>query len=171
MIYQPSKLIQEAMKAENFNCDVMEGPDSSAVVTGFDLKSGDAATIHFISMSDKNDVAMRVFHFAKGGDPAKVLGVVNELNCKFRYAKFTYRDGEVCVEMDAPQETTDIGKVAMELLARSLDIMAQAAGELKAAGASVAPAQSSHDAPPSPAPEEKSAEPPKKRFGLFGNGK
>lgn len=170
MIFQPSKAIEAALKAQNLNCDVMEGPDSSAVVTGFDLKSGDAATIHFISTSDKNDVAVRVFHFAKGGDSAKVLAAVNELNCKFRYAKFALREDEVCVEMDIPQETTDVGKVAFELLVRSLDIMADAAADLKAAGATLQAAQ--QPAPAAEAPKAES-EPPKKGLfgGLFGNGK
>ena len=174
MIYQSTKAIEAALKAQDLNCDVMEGPDSSAVVTGFDLKSGDAATFHFISMSDKNDVAVRVFHFAKGGDPAKLQGVLNDLNCKFRYAKFTLRDGEVSVELDIPQETTDVGKVAFELLVRSLDIMADAAPDLKAAGAQLQPASSAPAEPAAPAePPAKPAEPePKKRFHLFGgNGK
>lgn len=172
MVYQSSKAIQEALKAQNINCDVAEGPDSSAVITGFDLKSGDAATIHFISMSDKNDVAMRVFHFAKGGDAAKVAAVVNDLNCKFRYAKFTLRDGEVCLEMDIPQETTDVGKVAFELLVRSLDIMAEASPDLKAAGATLEP-QQAHDAPPAAEPPAPAGDPaPKKGLfgGLFGGG-
>ena len=172
MIYQSTKAIEAALKAQNLNCDVMEGPDSSAVVTGFDLKSGDAATIHFISMSDANDVAIRVFHFAQGGDPAKVQAAINDINCKFRYAKFTLRDGEVCVEMDIPQETTDVGKVAFELLVRSLDIMAEASPDLKAAGAQIKAAQSA----PAPAEEvpasQAPAEPEKKKFRLFGgNGK
>lgn len=164
MVYQSSKAIQEALKAQSINCDVAEGPDSSAVITGFDLKSGDAATIHFISMSDKNDVAMRVFHFATGGDPTKLAAAVNDLNCKFRYAKFTLRDDEVCLEMDIPQETTDVGKVAFELLVRSLDIMAEAAADLKAAGATLEP-QQSHDAPSA---EEAPAPDPTPKKGLFG---
>lgn len=169
MVFQPSKTIREALTAQNFNCDILEGPDSSAVVTGFDLRSGDAATIHFISTGENNDVALRVFHFAQG-DPARLQGVVNDLNCQFRYAKFTLREDEVCLEMDIPQETTDLGKVAVELLVRSLDIMASAAPDLKAAGATL---QAAHSAPPeeSAPPAEPKAEPaPKKRFGLFGGG-
>lgn len=173
MIYQASKAIESALKAQNLNCDVMEGPDSSAVVTGFDLKSGDAATIHFISMNDNNDVAIRVFHFAKG-DPAKLAAVVNDLNCKFRYAKFTLRDGEVCVELDVPQETTDVGKVAFELLVRSLDIMSDAAADLKAAGATLqeaAKAPAEPEAKPEPAAPAADPAPKKGLFGgLFGGG-
>lgn len=172
MVFQSSKAIQEALKAQSINCDVMEAPsgDSSAVITGFDLKSGDAATIHFISMSDKNDVAMRVFHFAKGGDAAKVAAAVNDLNCKFRYAKFTLRSDEVCLEMDIPQETTDVGKVALELLMRGLDIMAEAAPDLKAAGAALESASAPHSEPEPPAPAADPA--PKKGLfgGLFGGG-
>lgn len=168
MIYQASKAIKEALDAQDIRCDIAEGPDSSAVITGFDLKSGDAATIHFISMNDQNDVAMRVFHFAKG-DSAKLAKVVNDLNCQFRYAKFTLRDDEVCLEMDIPQETANVGRVAFELLARSLDIMAEAAADLKAAGATLQPAQS--HAEPEPPRAEPTPEPPKKKFSLFGNGK
>ncbi len=170
MIFAPSKAIEAALRAHSFNCSVVEAPsgDSSAVVTGFDLRSGDAVTFHFISMSDQNDVALRAFHFAKG-DAAKLAGVVNDLNCKFRYAKFTLRDGEVNMEMDIPQETTDVGKVAFELLARSLDILADAAPDLKAAGATLEPASS----PAEPAKPAEPAPAPKKGLfgGLFGNGK
>ena len=168
MVFESSRQIKAALDAQNIRCQIDEGPDSSAVITGFDLKSGDAATFHFISMSDKNDVALRAFHFAKG-DPAKLLSVVNALNCKFRYAKFALRDGEVCMEMDIPQETTDVGRVAFEMLARSLDILAEAAPELKAAGATLEKAQSAapaaEESAPAPKPEE-----PKKKFHLFGGG-
>lgn len=166
MVFESSKQIKAALDAQGIRCQIDEGPDSSAVITGFDLKSGDAATFHFISMSDKNDVALRAFHFAQG-DQEKLLNVVNELNCKFRYAKFALRGGEVTMEMDIPQETTDVGRVAFEMLARSLDILAEAAPELKAAGATVAPAQSAAPAEPTPAP---ASEEPKKKFHLFGGG-
>lgn len=172
MVYGSSRKIKEALDAQGIRCQIDEGPDSSAVVTGFDLKSGDAATFHFISMSDKNDVALRAFHFAKGGDAAKVAAAVNDLNCKFRYAKFTLRDGEVCVEMDIPQETTDVGRVAFELLARSLDILAEASADLKAAGAALQPAQSPAEPEP-PKPEAPASDPaPKKGLfgGIFGGG-
>lgn len=168
MAFESSKQIKAALDAQGIRCQIDEGPDSSAVITGFDLKSGDAATFHFISMSDKNDVALRAFHFAKGDD-AKLLSVVNDLNCKFRYAKFALRDGEVCMEMDIPQETTDVGRVAFEMLARSLDILAEAAPELKAAGATLEKAQSAAPAPAESAPAPK-AEEPKKKFHLFGGG-
>ena len=173
MIYQSSKAIEAALKAQNIRCDVMEGPDSSAVVTGFDLKSGDSATFHFISMSDANDVAVRVFHFAQG-ESAKLQSVINDLNCKFRYAKFTLREGgEVCVEMDIPQETTDVGKVAFELLVRGLDIMAEASPDLKATGAEIKAAQAPAE-PAAPAEPTAPAEPEHKKSGflggLFGGG-
>lgn len=168
MAFESSKQIKAALDAQGIRCQIDEGPDSSAVITGFDLKSGDAATFHFISMSDKNDVALRAFHFAKGDD-AKLLSVVNGLNCKFRYAKFALRDGEVCMEMDIPQETTDVGRVAFEMLARSLDILAEAAPELKAAGATLEKAQSAAPAPAESAPAPKPEE-PKKKFHLFGGG-
>lgn len=171
MVFESSRQIKAALDAQNIRCQIDEGPDSSAVITGFDLKSGDAATFHFISMSDKNDVALRAFHFAKG-DPAKLLSVVNALNCKFRYAKFALREDEVCVEMDIPQETTDVGRVAFEMLARSLDILAEAAPELKAAGATVEKAQSASEPEP-PKPEAPAPDPaPKKGLfgGLFGGG-
>lgn len=167
MVFETSKVIKSALNAQDIRCEIGEGPDSSAVITGFDLKSGDAATIHFISAGERNDVALRVFHFAKG-EAGRLQSVVNDLNCKFRYAKFTLRGDEVCLEMDVPQETTDLGKVALELLYRSLDIMEHAAGDLKAAGAKLEPQSAPHGEPEAPS---ELAPAPKKKFSLFGNGK
>lgn len=171
MVFKPTQAIKDALTGQNINCDIIEGDGSSAVITGFDLKSGDQATIHFISLNDNNDTAIRVFHFAHT-DPdhtAAVREAINQINCQFRFAKFTLHDGgDVNMEMDIPQETVDVGKVATELLIRSLDIMAEASPVLKAAGATI-PAQSAPAAPAEPEPPK--PEPPKKRFSLFGNGK
>lgn len=171
MVFKPTQAIKDALAGQNINCDILERDGSSAVVTGFDLKSGDQATIHFISLNDNSDVAIRVFHFAHT-DPAHAAAVreaVNQINCQFRYAKFTlHDDGDVNVEMDVPQETVEVGKVATELLIRGLDIMAEAAPVLKAAGATL----QARSAPAAPAePEPPKPEPPKKHFSLFGNGK
>lgn len=173
MIYQPSNIIQQALLAKQIRCEVQEGPDSSAVVTGFDLKSGDAATFHFISSGDRNDVALRAFHFAHvAPDRAgAILPVVNDINSRYRYAKFVLQpDGDIRMEMDIPQETANLDKVAFELLVRSLDILGDAAPDLKAAGATLQPAQNPEEPEPQPEPQPEPA--PKKKFHFFGgNGK
>ena len=176
MIYPPSKVIQQALLDHQVRCDVMEGQDSSAVVTGFDLNSGDSATFHFISSSDKNDVAFRCFNFAQAAPDtaAAVLSALNQLNQQYRYAKFVlHEDDSVSMQMDIPQETVNLDRVAFELLVRSLDILAEASPVLKQAGAVLHPAQGGPEEAKEPAPpaEPKPEPEPKKRFHLFGGNK
>ncbi len=172
MVFKPTQAIKDALTGQNIKCDIIEGDGSSAVITGFDLKSGDQATIHFISLNDNNDVAIRAFGLAHtdSAHAAAVREAINQIHCQFRYAKFTlHDDGDVNMEMDIPQETVDVGKVATELLIRSLDIMAEASPILKAAGATLQAAQS---APAEPEPPKPAPAPKKGLFGgLFGNGK
>ena len=125
MIMKATKAIEEAFKAQNWSYTVDEHPDgtSSAVITGFDLKCGANVQIFFISAAD-NDVAIRVFkliHIPAGKEHA-AIHLCNDMNCRYRFAKFVASDEHIGIQMDMPVETQNVGSVCVELLYRLLDI-------------------------------------------------
>ena len=129
MVTKTTKLIEEAFKAQNWNYSIDEHPSgqSSALVTGFDLKSGRSLQILFISSSLERgeDLAIRVFQFVSvpEGRSDAALRACNEANSKYRFAKFTCRDNSsINIEMDMPAEAQNAGAEAVELLYRLLDI-------------------------------------------------
>jgi len=135
MIMQATKTIEEAFKAQNWSYKVDEHPDgkSSAVITGFDLKCGANVQIFFISAAD-NDVAVRAFEFFSipAGKEHAALHLCNEMNNKFRFAKFVVSGDHVGMQMDMPVEAKEVGPVCTELLYRLLDIADNAYPEFKA---------------------------------------
>ena len=129
MVTKTTKAIEEAFKAQNWNYSVDEHPSgsSSAIVTGFDLKSGRSLQILLISgeLERGEDLAVRVFQYVTVPTEreAEALRACNEANGKYRFVKFAYHDnGSVVLEMDMPSETREVGSVAMELLYRLLDV-------------------------------------------------
>ena len=129
MVTKTTKLVEEAFKAQGWNYKIDEHPNgkSSAIVTGFDLKSGRSIQILLISgeLERGEDLALRVFQYADipTERETEALRACNEANGKYRFVKFVYHDnGSVVIEMDMPSETKDVGNVAVELLYRLLDI-------------------------------------------------
>ncbi len=129
MITKTTKEIEAAFKAQNWSYNIDEHPNgsNSALVTGFDLKSGRSLQILFISADTEQgqDLAVRVFQYmtVPEGKAEAALKACNEANEKFRFAKFVYNaSGNIYLEMDMPAETKEVGPVAVELLYRLLDI-------------------------------------------------
>lgn len=145
MIFKASKEIENAIKAQGWNCSVDEQPDgsSSAVITGFNLKCGASIQIFFISAAD-NDAAVRVFEFTPipAGKAHEAIHMCNDMNRRFRFTKFVAGPTHIGVEMDMPVETQNPGAVCVELLVRLLNIAEEALPAFQQAfgGAPAAPA-------------------------------
>ncbi len=129
MITKTTKRIEEVFKAQNWNYSIDEHPSggSSALITGFDLKSGRSIEIFFISgaADQGEDLAVRVFQYVTIPSGREEAGrrACNEANSKYRFTKFVYREsGDVAIEMDMPAETQNVEAVVVELLYRLLDI-------------------------------------------------
>lgn len=129
MITKTTQAIEAAFKVQNWNYNIDEHPsgNSSALITGFDLKSGRSIQIFFISANVERgeDLAIRVFEYVSipTGKTAEARKACNEANGKYRFVRFVARDnGNVAIEMDMPAETQNVGAVAVELLYRLLDI-------------------------------------------------
>ncbi len=128
MIFAATKAIDAAIKAQNWSCDIDEQEKSSAVITGFNMKSGSSMQIFFISAAD-NDLAIRAFQFIPipAGKMDIAIKTCNAINRQFRFTKFVANDnGFVGIEMDVAVETANIDKVAVELLMRLLNIADEA---------------------------------------------
>ncbi len=128
MIYKATRDIDAAIKAQNWNCQIDEHDDSSAVVTGFTLKCGINLQILFISSAD-NDVGIRVFRLlqAPADKRQSMLDACNRVNLAYRFTTFVLADdNSVGIQMDIANETQNIGAVAVELLVRLLNITDEA---------------------------------------------
>lgn len=129
MIAKTTQAVEAAFKAQNWNYKVDEHPSgkSSAIITGFDLKSGRSVQIFLISgvTEQGEDLAIRVFEYVTipAGRATAALKACNEASGRYRFAKFVYQEnGNVSIEMDMPAEVRNVGDVAVELLYRLLDI-------------------------------------------------
>lgn len=129
MVMKTTKEVEAAFKAQNWNYSIDEHPsgESSALITGFDLKSGRSLQILFISSSVNKgeDLAVRVFQYLNvpAGKADAAIRACNEANSQYRFVKFVYHpNGSVSIEMDMPAEAQNVGAVAVELLYRLLDI-------------------------------------------------
>lgn len=140
MITKTTRAVEEAFKAQNWNYHIDEHPDgkNSALITGFDLKSGRSVQIFFISTEKDRgeDLAIRVFEYmaVPEGKMDKAVAACNAANGRYRFVRFVCREnGNVALEMDMPAETQNVGPVAIELLYRLLDIADSAYPELEKA--------------------------------------
>ena len=129
MITKTTKEIEAVFQAQKWNYSIDEHPNgtTSALVTGFDLKSGRSLQILFISndTGETPDLAIRAFEFfsVPAGKEGKALEACNQANNEFRFAKFALLgNGNIAVEVDMPAEVQNVGAVAVELLYRLLDI-------------------------------------------------
>lgn len=129
MIAKTTRIMEEAFKAHNWNYNIDEHPSgkNSALITGFDLKSGRPVQIFFISteMETGSDLAIRIFQYMAipQGKMEAAAAACNAANGKYRFARFVSREnGYITIEMDMPAETQNVAAVAIELLYRLLDI-------------------------------------------------
>lgn len=126
MIYQATEIIQKAMQAHDLHCGIEERENTSTVHVGIttDTVSFDAL---FISRSEENDVAVRIFNIIRF--PAEKLDAVfeqvNECNNRFRYLKFVVDTEQYTVdaEYDLLLSEEDPGEPAVEILVRSANII------------------------------------------------
>ena len=126
MIYNATKLIDEAFKQAGIKYRVEDGEKTSRVVAGFTPKNGSAVRVNFISSDDDNDVAVRAIAIVSATDDKRdaMLRIVNECNAQFRYCKFVVDDdNDVNAEFDFPVRTQNVGPMAVEIFIRFMKII------------------------------------------------
>ena len=129
MIYKATKLIKEEMDRQGLKYSIEEFEDGSTLWVRFTINNGPSLRVKFISLDDKNDVAIRLFRIVENVEESKVeemLKAVNECNCEYRYLKFILDDEcDVNIEYDLAlrAEDTSIGAEACEILVRIVRIV------------------------------------------------
>ena len=132
-MFKATRSIYRALKADSDLKVFTDEDDSRSFVwLQFGIKNGGTYRINFISTDDDNDVAVRIFGIvnASSDNIRPLLSVVNKLNCKYRYAKFSIdKDGDVNIEYDFPLSSTP-EDCAREIVLRLANIIDEAYPEL-----------------------------------------
>lgn len=133
-MFKASQMIYDALRQRNGLKVFTEETDSSSRVwLQFGIRNGGSYRIQFISTDDDCDVAVRIFDLISI-DPekiGKILTVINELNCKYRYTKFTLtKDNNINVEYDYPVSGKHPEESAVEIVIRMTQIVDDAYPEL-----------------------------------------
>ena len=135
MIYKATKLIQREFKQAGIKSTTREIGELSFVEAAFTGKNCNV-TIRFISTDDDYDVKALTDNFAKYPTQrlAKGLEIINNLNKKYRYAKFTIspQEGYVTAEYDFPTTIKEesVGTIATEIVLRFAQIVDDAYPEI-----------------------------------------
>ena len=131
-MFYATQAIRNALLEMNLKISLDETDKASVVKVLFPLKCSAPVEIRFISTDNDNDVAVRVDLMRVGKEQTDaVLTVLNKLNRKYRYAKFTLNsEDDVTVEYDMPIKNELVGETAKEILARFLQIIQEAHTEI-----------------------------------------
>ena len=126
MVYQASQAIYDALKAHDLECGIEARDAFSAVHVGVNTTNA-SFEARFISRSDENDVALRIFNLLKFPPERleSMLIAVNNCNYRFRFLRFSVdtKNYSVDASFDFTLATDDIGEAAYELLMRSAGII------------------------------------------------
>ena len=125
--YKATNLIANEMDSQGVRYRVFTGARAEDVDCSFPVDEGPIVHVRMISTDDDMDVAVRVFSLINDIPKAKqdrILRVCNELNNKYRYAKFVLNDNDLNVEYDFPMAVSEdsIGKCACEVFRRLMGI-------------------------------------------------
>lgn len=132
MIYKATKLIKQEMDRKDMKYSIEDFDDRSILFAGFGVDNGPNVRVQFISQDNDNDVAIRVYGIVNNVAESKVgkmIEVVNECNCKYRYVKFTLdKDRDINIEYDLPLKGGDstVGAEACEIFWRIVKIADEA---------------------------------------------
>lgn len=127
MMYKMTRSIHDVLNQKNGLKVFMDETDSSSNAwLQFGVKNGGSYKIRFISRDDDNDVAVRVYSLINVDEPRriKMLPLLNDLNCKYRYVKFVLdKDGDVNLEYDYPIHCPNPAASAGEIAVRFAKII------------------------------------------------
>lgn len=133
MVYPATQAIYDELKKQELECGIEARDEFSAVHVGINTKNA-SFEARFISRSEENDVALRIFNLLKF--PAErtesMLLAVNRCNFRFRYLRFSLdtKNNTVDASYDFTMATDDVGAAAYELLMRSAGIIDDSYPEL-----------------------------------------
>ncbi|MBR3493837.1 MAG: YbjN domain-containing protein [Clostridia bacterium] len=133
MIHQATQEISNLFTMRDVKHRVEENGKQSYVEALFTNEHVRSVSVRFISTDENNDVAVRASSFGCVVVPEDrrmaVMEVLNQLNGRFRFAKFCLRDDRsISVEYDlAMRNTVDaIGTISREIFSRFMNILDEA---------------------------------------------
>lgn len=126
MVFPATDEIYAAMKAHDLNCGIEAREESSVLHVGINAEKTSFEAL-YISRSEKNDVAFRIYNLIKFPEEKldAVLECVNAANLRFRFLKFTVdeQNNSVDAAYDFTISGENLGEAACELLMRSAGII------------------------------------------------
>ena len=125
-MYTAIQEIQETFEEKGLKHRIEQVDDSWILRAGVAGKSTRYEFLFVKEREEGNDVAVRVFDYARipEGKRDQIWETLNEFQIKYRYTRFCMKDdGNVLVEYDFPVEFSPIGEGAAELLIRMTKIM------------------------------------------------
>ena len=131
MLFNATNLISESFDQHGAKYRMNELENASEIEAGFSIKSGPTVLVRFISSSQNNDVAVRVFGLINQVPEEKRMAVMeacNRLSEEIRFVKFCMNsNGDVNVEYDFLTNVSDdcIGECCFEIFARLMSILDQ----------------------------------------------
>ena len=129
MIHKATELIARCFDEHYVKYRVTEVNDASLVEAAFNVPAGPEVIVRYISNSEENDVAVRVFGLVHRIPPEKRAAVMEACNLlcgKIRFFKFYLTaDADVNVEADLPIRTDDdcLGECCFEYFVRLMNIL------------------------------------------------
>ena len=129
MIRNASRLIAEAFDLHDVKYHIVEVDDASIVEASFPVTMGPQVVVRFISNSEDNDVAVRVFGLLckiPADKRTEMLEACNQLTGKIRFLKFYVdREGDINAEYDFPVRMSDdcLGECCHEMFVRIMQIL------------------------------------------------
>jgi len=125
MIHKATAAIARAYEGNEWRYTIDEVKDASILKANFNAKNAGTIKIQYLSPDDDNDVHVVIADYINGvpSKEPELLLAINELNCKYRFAKFVLdEDCDVRIECDIPLRCGDVGQTAIELANRLVDI-------------------------------------------------
>ena len=127
--FKATNLIAEVFEEHGVKFDVKNAHGFETIVAGFPIDGGPLITEEFISNTNDNDVAVRVFRIVTNTPEAKrtrAMEACNILNKEVRCLEFTIDDdGDVNASYDFLNSTPDeaVGEMALEIFVRTMKIL------------------------------------------------
>lgn len=126
MVYPATDLIYQTMQEHKLDCGIEAREDASVLHIHIHSEKTTFEVL-YISRSDENDVAMRIYNLLRFPEEKlpEMLETVNECNLKYRFLKFSVdsHSNAVNAAFDFTIAAENLGESAHELLVRSAGVI------------------------------------------------
>lgn len=128
-MFNAIKLLDEAFAAQNLHYTIRETEKYQEIDVPFGIQNGPSVILRFISFDRGNDIVIVISKLVNNVPDEKrliLLEALNEMNCKFRFLKFSLDpENNLNVQYDFLQNTEDngLGVMGYEIFIRTVQIL------------------------------------------------